>query len=122
MYREAGIRPFLELGFMPAKMASGTQTIFYWKGNTTPPKDEGAWTRSIADGELVLQGRHSGEEQQFDFTLCLRPWGEIWPQDSQRPYYYETWYLPLIEAGEPMPDQMDVTDPLAMLPEESEED
>ena len=85
------------------------------------PLEKGAWTLTIEDGEIALQGRHSGEGQQFDFTLCLRPWGEIWPQDSQRPYYYETWYLPLIEAGEPMPDQMDVTDPLAPLPEESEE-
>ena len=31
-YIELNIRPFLELGFMPGKMASGTQTIFYWKG------------------------------------------------------------------------------------------
>ena len=37
-YREVGLRPFLELGFMPEKMASGDQTVFYWKGNVTPPK------------------------------------------------------------------------------------
>ena len=30
-YISLGLRPFLELGFMPQKMASGTQTIFYWK-------------------------------------------------------------------------------------------
>ena len=42
-YIELNIRPFLELGFMPGKMASGTQTIFYWKGNTTPPKDYKAY-------------------------------------------------------------------------------
>ena len=28
-YLALGIKPFLELGFMPKKMASGTQTIFY---------------------------------------------------------------------------------------------
>ena len=38
-YLERGLEPFLELGFMPYKMASGDQTIFYWKGNTTPPSD-----------------------------------------------------------------------------------
>ena len=27
-YKEQGIKPFLELGFMPAKMASGEQTVF----------------------------------------------------------------------------------------------
>ena len=36
-YRRLGLKPFLELGFMPEKLAGGTQTIFYWKGNTTPP-------------------------------------------------------------------------------------
>lgn len=38
-YKKVGLRPFLELGFMPKKLASGSQTIFYWQGNTTPPKD-----------------------------------------------------------------------------------
>ena len=37
-YLKLNIRPFLELGFMPAKLASGDQTVFYWKGNVTPPK------------------------------------------------------------------------------------
>ncbi len=32
-YRKVGLKPFLELGFMPEKLASGTQTVFYWKGN-----------------------------------------------------------------------------------------
>ena len=39
-YLELGIKPFLELGFMPKRMASGKQTIFYWEGNTTPPADD----------------------------------------------------------------------------------
>ena len=43
-YRAQGLKPFLELGFMPEKMASGTQTIFYWKGNVTPPQDDAKWT------------------------------------------------------------------------------
>ena len=42
-YMSIGLRPFLELGFMPDKLARGTQTIFYWEGNTTPPRDYGAW-------------------------------------------------------------------------------
>ena len=42
-YLKLGIRPFLELGFMPAELASGDQTVFYWKGNVTPPKDYRGW-------------------------------------------------------------------------------
>src|SRR5690606_18219476 len=38
---ELGIRPFLELGFMPSGLASGDQTVFWWKGNVTPPRDHG---------------------------------------------------------------------------------
>ncbi|MBB2183616.1 xylan 1,4-beta-xylosidase [Lachnospiraceae bacterium MD1] len=42
-YRSMGLKPFVELGFMPKNLASGEQTIFYWKGNTTPPKDYQKW-------------------------------------------------------------------------------
>jgi len=46
-YLELNIRPFLELGFMPKKMASGDQTVFYWKGNVTPPKDYSEWVALV---------------------------------------------------------------------------
>ena len=58
---ELGIRPYLELGFMPSKLASGTQTIFYWKGNTTPPKDYKKWTDMVIALLKHLRGRY-GEE------------------------------------------------------------
>ena len=32
------VRPFVELGFMPGALASGRQTIFWWRGNVTPPR------------------------------------------------------------------------------------
>ncbi len=37
------VRPFVELGFMPSALASGNQTIFWWRGNVTPPKDYARW-------------------------------------------------------------------------------
>ena len=37
------IRPFVELSFMPAALASGNKTVFWWKGNITPPKDPAKW-------------------------------------------------------------------------------
>jgi len=37
------IKPFVELSFMPSALASGTKTIFWWKGNVTPPKDMSKW-------------------------------------------------------------------------------
>lgn len=46
-YLEKGIKPFLELGFMPEKLASGTQTVFYWKGNVTPPSTYEGWCAMV---------------------------------------------------------------------------
>lgn len=61
-YRSVGLRPFLELGFMPEKMARGTQTIFYWKGNTTPPKDYGMWCDMVQSLLRHLMERYGTEE------------------------------------------------------------
>lgn len=38
-----GMKPFVELGFMPQALASSHETIFWWKGNVTPPKDYQKW-------------------------------------------------------------------------------
>lgn len=43
----AGVRPFLELGFMPAALASGTSTVFWWRGNITPPAVPDAWAATV---------------------------------------------------------------------------
>ncbi len=61
-YLELGLRPFLELGFMPEKMASGRQTIFYWKGNTTPPASYEKWTEMVKALLVHLCGRYGREE------------------------------------------------------------
>lgn len=42
-----GMRPFVELGFMPEKLASGRQTVFHYRGNVTPPVDCDAWATLI---------------------------------------------------------------------------
>jgi len=42
-----GMRPFVELGFMPEKLASGRETVFHYRGNVTPPADYDAWTTLI---------------------------------------------------------------------------
>lgn len=61
-YVSLGLRPFLELGFMPDKLASGDQTIFYWRGNTTPPKDYGAWCGLVSATLSHLMERYGKEE------------------------------------------------------------
>jgi xylan 1,4-beta-xylosidase len=34
-----GMRPFVELSFMPGALASGSESVFSYRGNITPPKD-----------------------------------------------------------------------------------
>lgn len=61
-YRAHGLKPFLELGFMPEKLASGTQTIFYWKGNTTPPAEHTRWAELIQATLCHLAERYGAAE------------------------------------------------------------
>ena len=61
-YKRLNIRPFLELGFMPKKLASGNQTIFYWEGNTTPPADEEKWCALVKATLTHLKERYGEEE------------------------------------------------------------
>ena len=42
-----GMRPFMELSFMPSALSSGNETVFHYKGNVTPPKDYKKWETFI---------------------------------------------------------------------------
>jgi xylan 1,4-beta-xylosidase len=46
-YLEVGIRPFLELGFMPSGLASGPETVFWWNGYITPPSSYPEWVELV---------------------------------------------------------------------------
>ena len=42
-----GMKPFVELSFMPETLASGPTTVFSYRGNVTPPKDHDQWATLI---------------------------------------------------------------------------
>jgi xylan 1,4-beta-xylosidase len=42
-----GMRPFIELSFMPETLASGHDIVFHYRGNVTPPKDYDEWATLI---------------------------------------------------------------------------
>ena len=42
-----GMRPFVELSFMPEALASGSTTVFSYRANVTPPKDYDQWATLI---------------------------------------------------------------------------
>lgn len=80
-YRSLGLKPFLELGFMPEKMASGTQTIFYWKGNTTPPKSYEAWKDMVQALLRHLVERYG--EEAYDYPI------EVWNEPNLPGFWYK---------------------------------
>ena len=70
----AGMRPFVELGFMPQKLASGEKTIFWWKGNITPPRDYARWEaliRALVQHWTIRYGRD--EVQRWYFEVWNEP-------------------------------------------------
>ena len=79
-YLRLGLRPFLELGFMPKKMASGTQTIFYWEGNVTPPSDMAKWTAMVRATLAHLRDRYGYEE------VCRWPC-EVWNEPNLKNFW-----------------------------------
>lgn len=74
-YLEHGIRPFLELGLMPEKLKTGEQTIFYWKGNVTPPVSYERWA------ELVIQTLNHLIERYGREEVILWP-VEVWNEPN----------------------------------------
>lgn len=72
-YMAVNIRPFLELGFMPSKLGSGEQTIFYWRGNTTPPKSYDAWCDLVTATLKHLMDRYGADEV---VTWPIEVWNE----------------------------------------------
>jgi xylan 1,4-beta-xylosidase len=72
------MKPFVELGFCPGALASGSKTIFWWKGNVTKPKDPKKWEDLIR--ALVAH-----------FT-------ERYGEAEVRTWYFEVWNEPNLDA------------------------
>ncbi|WP_291103741.1 MULTISPECIES: GH39 family glycosyl hydrolase [unclassified Flavobacterium] len=73
------MKPFVELGFMPSALASGNQTIFWWKGNVTPPKDYKKWEDLIRNLTIHFTERYGADE--------VKSW------------YFEVWNEPNLSPG-----------------------
>ena len=73
------IKPFVELGFMPVDLASGKETIFWWRGNVTPPKDYNKWGDLIKNLVQHFTDRYGVEE--------VKTW------------YFEVWNEPNLSPG-----------------------
>ena len=68
-----GMKPFIELGFMPSVLASGTQTCFYYRANVTPPADYAEWETLIKTLTQHLVDRYGLDEVR---TWFFEVWNE----------------------------------------------
>jgi xylan 1,4-beta-xylosidase len=68
------VRPFVELGFMPKALASADKTVFWWKGNITPPKDYDKWSN-------LIKG-------------LVQHWTERYGEEEVKHWYFEVWNEP----------------------------
>ena len=88
-FLERGIRPFVELGFMPKKLASGDDTVFYWKGNITPPKDYTKWKALIKATVSHFIDRYGLEEVlKWPFEVWNEPnLTSFWKDADEAEYF-----------------------------------
>ena len=68
---DLGLRPFVELAFMPSALASGERTIFHYRGNVTPPRDYDEWNHLI--------------------HALVTHWRDRYGEDEVRRWYFEVW-------------------------------
>lgn len=91
-WRSVGIRPFIELGFMPEQLASGTDSVFWWQGNVTPPKSLDRWV-TLVERLVATLIAHYGEEEvaRWPFEVWNEPNSPFWcppnPEDREAAYY-----------------------------------
>lgn len=88
------VRPFVEWGFMPEALASGPETVFWWKGNITPPSDWGLWAELVEALTRHWVDRYGLEEvRQWPFEVWNEPnLTQFWKGADQAAYFrlYET--------------------------------
>jgi len=89
---ENKVRPFIELSFMPKKLASDPNALhaFWYKQNVSPPKDWGKWEQLVENFARHLGARYGIEEvAQWYFEVWNEPNIDFWAGDPKEATYYE---------------------------------
>lgn len=88
------MKPFVELSFMPNDLASGSRTIFWWRGNVTPPKSYDRWADLIRHLVTHFQERYGHDE--------VKTWYfEVWNEPDLHDGFWTGWksdYFKLYET------------------------
>ena len=86
-----GVRPFVELSFMPRKLAAKEIIQAFWYApNVSPPKDWNKWDDLITQFTKHLIERYGIEEvSQWYFEVWNEPNLDFWGGDPRQPTYWE---------------------------------
>jgi xylan 1,4-beta-xylosidase len=83
-----GMKPFVELSFMPCALASGSKTVFHYRGNVTPPSDYRQWSALIQALVSHWVGRYGIREvATWFFEVWNEPNLKAFWTGSQRDYF-----------------------------------
>ncbi len=83
-----GMKPFVELSFMPGALASGRKTVFHYRGNVTPPRSYRQWETLV--GDLVshwVERYGAAEVGQWFFEVWNEPNLPAFWKGSQQDYF-----------------------------------
>ena len=86
-----GVRPFVELSFMPKKMASDPAALhaFWYKQNVSPPKDYALWDAMITAFAKHLIARYGIDEvSQWNFEVWNEPNLDFWGGKPRQATYF----------------------------------
>ena len=87
-----GVKPFVEMSFMPKKMASDPNAVhaFWYHPNPSPPKDYAAWDAMIrAFGEHLIKRYGIEEVATWKFEVWNEPNLDFWMGDPKQATYFE---------------------------------
>lgn len=86
-----GVRPFVEIGFMPYQLAAHQSIQAFWyKPNVSPPKDYAKWDMLIRAFAQHLVDRYGiGEVSQWYFEVWNEPNIDFWAGEPKQATYFE---------------------------------
>jgi xylan 1,4-beta-xylosidase len=86
-----GVRPFVELSFMPKKLASAdTRQSFWYRPIVAPPKDYSRWGELVRQFARHLVDRYGIDEvSQWYFEVWNEPNLDFWAGDPREQTYYQ---------------------------------
>jgi xylan 1,4-beta-xylosidase len=83
-----GMKPFVELSFMPETLASGGQTVFHYRANVSAPRDLAEWSVLIRKLVSHWVERYGVEEvRQWFFEVWNEPNLTAFGSGDQREYF-----------------------------------